>query len=440
MIKVYFERVVPLTADPLWTAARLTQSGSPYVLYEDSSAISVALGAIAEVIVDPDTVQLRYRESETSTFWYDDPLPVVASMLDEIPMTGWRAYGWAAFELAQPQVGTGTLLHLVVPSQEVRLCAGVAVLRATTPAELDSLAALVSADVPEPSFAAVPVDVRQPDTYSDSVAAAVSEIQRGLLQKVILCRTVTVPDIDLVGTYVTGRRANTPARSYLLNLGGIEVAGFSPETVVGVNPDGRVHTQPLAGTRALTGDPEVDHTLRADLLTDPKEIFEHAISVRLAVDELTSLCTPGSVVVEEFMDVLERGTVQHLASRVAGTLPADRGPWDAFRALFPAITASGIPKAAAFESIRRHEPHRRGLYSGAVMTIDHTGSLDTALVLRSVFRRDGETWLCAGAGIVSQSDPAREFEETCEKLASVARFLVPTATAHPVPPQSSQSP
>lgn len=89
------------------------------------------------------------------------------------------------------------------------------------------------------------------------------------------------------------------------------------------------------------------------------------------------------------------------------------------------MTASGVPKDAAYTSIRRHEPTARGLYSGAVLTIDHTGELDAALVLRSAYRKDGHTWLRAGAGIVENSTPEREFEETCEKLESVARYLVP---------------
>jgi salicylate synthase len=232
--------------------------------------------------------------------------------------------------------------------------------------------------------------------------------------------------VDLTATYVLGRRGNTPARSFLLDVGGVRAAGFSPETVVEVSADGRVETQPLAGTRALVGDAERDAAVRADLVSDPKEIVEHAIAVKEAYEELNSLCTPESVAVEDFMTVRPRGSVQHLASRLAGRLAPGRGPWDAFGTLFPAITASGVPKLAAYHSICRHEP-ARGLYSGAVLTLDSDGAMDAALVLRTVYQRDGLTWLRAGAGIVGQSTPDREFEETCEKLTSVARFLVPAS-------------
>jgi anthranilate/para-aminobenzoate synthase component I len=124
--------------------------------------------------------------------------------------------------------------------------------------------------------------------------------------------------------------------------------------------------------------------------------------------------------------------VQHLASRVSGQLAAGRRAWDAFHAVFPAVTASGVPKEAAYECIQRNEPEARGLYSGAVLTVDQHGAMDAALVLRSVYRQDGRTWLRAGAGIVGHSRPERELEETCEKLGSVGRFLVPAAQPVPV--------
>lgn len=137
------------------------------------------------------------------------------------------------------------------------------------------------------------------------------------------------------------------------------------------------------------------------------------------------MCQPGTLVVDEFMAVLERGSVQHLASRVSGRLALGHDGWDALAAVFPAITATGVPKAAAFAAIRSYEPEPRGLYSGAVISADADGSLDAALVLRTAFQRDGRTWLRAGAGIVGASRPERELEETREKLRSVSRFLVP---------------
>jgi salicylate synthase len=286
----------------------------------------------------------------------------------------------------------------------------------------------VLAATSRPAGHRVPVEVGRDDqhVYRDAVANAVQEIRRGGLDKVILSRVVPVPfEIDLAATYVEGRRGNDPARSFLLRLGGWQAAGFSPEIVARVTPDGVVRTQPLAGTRALEGDAGADRGRRGELYRDAKEVFEHAISVRLAGEELAAVCVPETVRVDDFMSVKERGSVQHLASQVSGRLAEGRDGWAALAVLFPAVTASGIPKAAACELIRRGESEARGLYSGAVLTVDCDGTIDAALVLRSVFRREGRTWLRAGAGIVEQSTPERELEETCEKLRSVSRFLVP---------------
>jgi salicylate synthase len=277
----------------------------------------------------------------------------------------------------------------------------------------------------------VPVRVELADSghYRSAVAAAVAAIRAGELEKVILSRTIDLgDDVDLPATYLAGREANTPARSFLLSLGGLQAAGFSPEIVAAVdavNAERRVTAQPLAGTRALTGRPESDADLRSQLLTDPKEVYEHAISVRAVWDELAAVCLPDTVRVERYMAVQERGSVQHLGSLLSGRLPAadPMAAWRAFQALFPSVTATGIAKGPARRLIADLEPRPRRLYAGAVLTADHDGALDAALSLRAMYRERQRAWLQAGAGIVRQSDPEREHEETCEKLRSIADFL-----------------
>ncbi|MGP4050468.1 salicylate synthase [Streptomyces sp. 2A115] len=441
----YFEFTVPIPGDPMLHAARLARRGAheQYVVYERQREWCYAGGAEAEVTVFRDFVDFRAGTERASVPAADEPLRQVRQLLGSLPFDGWRAYGWASFELSYALADRADeevppdgdpLLHLVVPAVEVRLGSGEALIRCTDPAMADKVRGLLADTASEPLHApACSVDIsgggREP--YQTAVSAAVSAIRSGELHKVILSRTVEVEqEIDLVGTYVTGRRANNPARSFLLRLGGVEAAGFSPETVVEVAADGAVSTQPLAGTRALTGNAPQDAELRIELLGDAKEVYEHAISVQVAWNEMTGVCAPGSVRVEELMDVKQRGSVQHIASRVTGRL-AERaeGPWPALAAVFPAVTASGVPKPAAYDLIRRHEPEPRGLYSGAVLTVGSEGDLDAALVLRTVYRSRGRTWLRAGAGIVGESRPEREFEETCEKLRSVSRHLVPADDA-----------
>ncbi|WP_327178601.1 salicylate synthase [Streptomyces sp. NBC_01335] len=435
----YFETRLRPASDPMTAAARLASSGlhPDYVVYENGGTWSYAGGALAEITLDRSGARLRKQEQEEVLLpWDGRPLQQVQSLLDTVRIKDWRAYGWAAFELSYAKdgdlrhVGDQRLLHLVVPHTEIRIEAGEAYLRSADQATLSAALDVLAEEHTESRAVPDPVDVRQAgaDAYRRAVGAAVDAINGRVLQKVIFSRVVPVDhELDFVGTYLAGRRGNNPARSFLLSLGGIEATGFSPEIVVQVAPDGRVVSQPLAGTRALTGDRAEDDRLRAELLTDPKEIYEHAISVKIACDELLEVCAPGTVDVEEFMVVKDRGTVQHLASRVGGQLADGQGAWDAFKAVFPAVTASGVPKDAAYDSIRSNESEARGLYGGAVLTVSHEGAMDATLVLRSVYRQNGRTWLRAGAGIVGQSRPERELEETCEKLGSVGRFLVPAA-------------
>ena len=435
----YHERIVAPVADPLSTVVHLAASrrDTDYVCYEGPEGWAFASGVAAELTADRHRFVLRSTQGETSIAWRDNPLRDIPRLLDTVPVESWRVYGWCGFDMAAAKdgfmdlVGDDVFLHLFVPETETRLCASGALIRALDQADLDGLQAeLESVSVTE--YRAEPVKVENPNAehYVEAVGKAIGEISDGRLQKVILSRTVPVEHpIDLVGTYAVGRRANSPARSFLLSLNDRGAAGFSPETVVEVTNDGIVRTQPLAGTRARTGTPETDDTLRTELLGDSKEIFEHAISVKVAYDELVNLCGDSSAEVTEFMAVRERGTVQHLASSVRGKLNDAQDAWDAFAALFPSVTASGVPKQSAYSVIRELEGTERGLYSGAVLTYDSDGAMDAALVLRTVFQQDGHTWLRAGAGIVEQSRPERELTETCEKLASVARYLVRPASA-----------
>ncbi|MFM9441207.1 salicylate synthase [Streptomyces acidiscabies] len=416
----YLEARVPLAEDPPDLMARLVRSGrfSPYVVYENDGEWALAGGALATVRLDDGRPP--------------GDLAGIGERLAALPVTGWRAYGWAAFELGAALAGddpgpAAPLLHLFVPADEVRARGGEVLLRSLEPGRLDALIRLVGAGPDAAGEQPPPLVLSLEDGggYRAGVTAALAGLRGGgPLDKVVLSRRVPVPDgVDLVATYVAGRRANTPARSFLLDLGGVQAAGFSPETVAEVTPDGRVTTRPLAGTRARTGSAAEDARLRDDLLSDPKEIHEHAISVKVALEDIAAVCDDTSV--SEYLAVLERGSVQHLASTVTGRLRPGLGPWQAFAALFPAVTATGIPKAPAASLIRALEDGPRGLYAGAVLTCDEDGTLDAALVLRTVFRQDGRCWLQAGAGIVRQSTPGREYEETCEKLRSVALYLVP---------------
>ncbi|WP_434739385.1 salicylate synthase [Micromonospora sp. SH-82] len=434
----FVRRRVPFGADPVATAAALAAaSDQPHVVYEQPEALCWAEGELATVVVADGVTTLTLPEGQTSFPAGPSVFDGVRRALAALPFDGWRVYGWASYELTCDPPAAERTVHLVVPEREIRIRGASALLIAPDEAELDLLhkrltdAAHRAPVAPPETRIALDLTGVETTAYRGAVADAIATIRGGSLDKVILSRTIDVPgEIDLPATYLTGRRGNSPARSFLLRLGDWQVAGFSPEIVARVTPDGAVVTQPLAGTRALDGSPLLDAARRDELYRDAKEVFEHALSVHLAATEMSTVCTPGTVGVHDFMAVKERGSVQHLASEVNGRLAQNTTAWDVLSVLFPAITASGIPKRPACDLIRRVEP-RRGLYSGTVLMADADGTLDAALVLRSVFRHAGRTWLQAGAGVVAQSDPARELEETREKLLSVSRFLVPAEQTDP---------
>jgi len=418
-----------------------------YVMYERPGEWVFAADPIGSVELDAHELRITWAGRSTTRAWEGSPAAsglgrhspasVVEQALAGLPLAGRNAYGWIGFEFCAWSLGSTehlpartSLAHVMIPRIEVRIDASGVRVSGATPRETADIHELIVAGRATDPGRAHPVDTTlDPTGYRDRVAGAVEEIRNGLYQKVILSRRVELPfPVDVPSTYRLGRAHNTPARSFLLRLGGLEAAGFSPELVVAVDADRMVTTEPLAGTRAFGRGAEADRAARSELVGDPKEIVEHAISVRTSFAEIDAVAAPGSTAVTDFMAVRERGSVQHLASTVRGRLDAGRTSWEALEMLFPSVTASGIPKRAGVDAVFRLDHDPRGLYSGAVLAISPRGALEATLVLRAVYQTAEGAWLRAGAGIVAQSTPDREFEETCEKLSSIAPYVVKART------------
>lgn len=426
---------VEYVTDPAAAMSRLAGADrfGEYVMYERPGEWVFAADPIGSVELDVRELRTTWEGETTTSRWEGSPAGVIDSALGALPLDGRNAYGWIGFEFCAWALDATrhldprtTLAHLMVPRIEVRVGAFGIRVSGATPSETGDIHDLIAQSQNTELPRAHPADIRiDPTGYRDRVAEAVGEIRAGRYQKVILSRKVDLPfAVDVPATYRLGRAHNTPARSFLLRLGGLEAAGFSPELVASVDDDRVVTTEPLAGTRAFGRGATADLAARADLITDPKEIVEHAISVQTSFSEIAAVADPGTPAVSDFMAVRERGSVQHLASTVRGRLAADRSSWDALEVLFPSVTASGIPKREGVDSVFRLDHDPRGLYSGAVVTVSPTGALEATLVLRAVYQNAEGAWLRAGAGIVGQSRPEREFEETCEKLGSIAPYVV----------------
>ncbi|EFG74515.1 salicylate synthase [Mycobacterium parascrofulaceum ATCC BAA-614] len=408
------------------------QAGEEYLLYERGGQWVLASGVRAMIELDSDEMRVVRDGVTRRQQWSGRPGPVLGEAVDRLLLETDQLFGWIAFEFGVYRYGLQQRLaprtplarvfwprtRIVVSQDTVQLWGATAVHR-------DAVLRLLDDGVREVRRPRGVDVVPDASGYRDRVAAAVGEIAAGRYHKVILSRCLEVPfRLDFPSTYRLGRRHNTPVRSFLLRLGGIRAVGYSPELVAAVHDDGIVVTEPLAGTRALGRGVARDRQARDELESNSKEIVEHAISVRSSLQEMSEIAEPGSAVVTDFMTVRERGSVQHLGSTVSGRLGASNDRMDALEALFPAVTASGIPKAGGVEAILRLDEGPRGLYSGAVVMFSADGGLDAALTLRAAYQRDGRTWLRAGAGIIEESTPEREFEETCEKLSTLAPYLV----------------
>ena len=200
------------------------------------------------------------------------------------------------------------------------------------------------------------------------------------------------------------------------------IVGASPESLVTVK-NRSVLTYPIAGSRPRGRTPEIDKALEVDLLADPKEAAEHVMLVDLSRNDLVKVCEPTSVEVVEFMAVNRYSHIMHICSTVVGTLEPEATALDAFVATFPAGTLSGAPKPRAIALIDELEPVRRGFYGGAIGYFDFAGNMDLAIAIRTALVKDGVAHVQAGAGIVADSVPVTEAQETRDKAAAMLRAV-----------------
>ncbi len=218
------------------------------------------------------------------------------------------------------------------------------------------------------------------------------------------------------------RAINPSPYMYYLELDDFHIVGASPEMLVEVE-NGTVATRPIAGTRPRGKNEAEDLALEEELLSDEKERAEHIMLVDLGRNDIGRVSQPGSVQVTEFMTVERYSHVMHLVSHVTGKLRQGCTNYDALRACFPAGTLSGAPKIRAMEIIAEMEPDRRGPYGGAVGFFDLLGNMTTAITIRTLVIRDGVAYAQAGGGIVADSLPAAEYQETLHKASAVLRAI-----------------
>ncbi|HAP93497.1 MAG TPA: anthranilate synthase component I [Desulfotomaculum sp.] len=255
------------------------------------------------------------------------------------------------------------------------------------------------------------------------VKKAKEYIRQGDILQVVLSQRFCLPFAgDPFQAYRHLRNINPSPYLYFLDFGEVVIAGSSPEMMIRVEGE-EVETRPIAGTRPRGCTNQEDEKLSRELSMDPKERAEHVMLVDLGRNDLGRVCRAGSVSVPQFMTVEKYSHVMHLVSAVKGILAPGHSTFDALKACFPAGTVSGAPKVRAMEIIDELEPARRGPYAGAVGYIGFNGNLDSAITIRTIVFYQGHAYVQAGAGIVADSDPEKEYQETVNKARALFQTL-----------------
>ncbi|MBO6107940.1 MAG: anthranilate synthase component I [Eubacterium sp.] len=253
------------------------------------------------------------------------------------------------------------------------------------------------------------------EAYVDMVEKGKNYIREGDIFQIVLSNRLSAPfEGSLLDTYRHLRTINPSPYMFYFAGTDVEVAGASPETLVKLE-DGVLHTFPLAGTRPRGKTEKEDEELEKELLADEKELAEHNMLVDLGRNDLGRISEFGTVEVEKYHSIERFSHVMHIGSTVRGMIRKDKDALDAIEAVLPAGTLSGAPKIRACQLISELENNKRGIYGGAIGYIDFTGNMDTCIAIRIVYKKNGKVFIRSGAGIVADSDPDKEFEESMNK-------------------------
>lgn len=262
------------------------------------------------------------------------------------------------------------------------------------------------------------------DSYMSKVDRAKEYIRSGDIFQVVLSqRFERVTEAEPIDVYRMLRITNPSPYMYMLKMDDETLVGSSPEALVRVNGD-RVETRPIAGTRPRGATPELDHELEIELLADEKERAEHIMLVDLGRNDIGRVAQFGSVHCDSYMNVERYSHVMHIVSNVSGKLREDKNFFDAFISCLPAGTVSGAPKIRAMEIIAELEHEARGAYAGSIGYLGFNGNMDTCITIRTIIFKHGKAYVQSGAGIVCDSVPEKEYEETVNKAKALLVSIV----------------
>ncbi len=282
---------------------------------------------------------------------------------------------------------------------------------------------LVSADSGHLDSSGEVVSNMPKEEFLTGVEKAKEYVMSGDIVQVVLSqRFERNTTVDPFNIYRALRVINPSPYMYYLDIGEAKIVGSSPEILVRVE-NGKIVLRPIAGTRKRGATEILDEALELELKNDPKEIAEHVMLVDLGRNDVGRVAQTGSVKVTELMKVERYSHVMHLVSNVEGDLKQGLDAFDVLASCFPAGTVSGAPKVRAMEIIEEIEPDRRGPYAGSVGYLSYSGNMDTCITIRTLIIKDGKVYVQAGAGIVADSDPEKEYMETINKAKGMMKAV-----------------
>ncbi|PUB11449.1 anthranilate synthase component I [Paenisporosarcina sp. OV554] len=375
---------------------------------------------------------------------YGKPLELLKTLLpvinehDEFPFNG-GAVGYIGYDVISQYEDIGLPLHDDLGMPDIHLLAYETVIvydhlkqdvtilhTGNTPSKIEEVEHQLAVKESELVTTTSPLPFTSnitKQTFIDNVLRAKELIRSGEIFQVVLSQRLQAPfSGDSFSLYRKLRKENPSPYMFYVDFDEHVVLGASPESLMSIQ-EKRVTTNPIAGTRRRGKTSEEDKLLEKELLADPKELAEHRMLVDLGRNDLGRISEVGSIHLTKYMDIEKYQHVMHIVSEVAGTLREDQHPLDALVACLPAGTVSGAPKIRAMQVIQDLENVKRGVYAGAVGYIGFNGNIDIALAIRTLVVKNQTAYVQAGAGIVYDSNPQAEYEETLHKAKSLLEVL-----------------
>ena len=393
------------------------------------------LGDCSYLHLSPDHTEIGWAPVERLQLLAGNPCPDWRNQLANLALRaerlGSKAFGYVGFDAISSDVGTlpdrsqsgRPLVEFIIPGETLTFTSVDATHRGRGDADIFHCLAPHS----PPIIAGPAARPMEPgggtseNAYVEAVRKGVAALSAGEAKKLVLSRYHAY-DADFDPIVLLAALQPPFVDVFLVCFGDLVAIVPSPELLLSAH-DGEIVTNPLAGTRPRGATHEEDARLRTELTENHKEIVEHVVSVNTVLAELGGICTPESLVVSRFMDVMQLPRVQHLSSTIRGVLAPERQALDALWALFPAVTVTGLPKSTAIEVIKRLEPNPRYLYGGTLGWVSGSRDCRFSLALRGLFRCGTRSFLQAGAGILAESIPEVELRETSYKLSAMRDAL-----------------